>query len=70
MTTAKIHFSVLVSFAVTLAAAELWALRQPIIAANPNYSLIVTLDLAVVLPAVCFLLVRRRRPLALSAHFC
>ncbi len=66
MTAAKIPFSVLVSFAVTLAAAELWALRQPLIAANSNYSLIVTLDLAVVAPAVCFLLVRRRRQLAPS----
>lgn len=34
---------------------------------NPNFGLIVTLDLAIVAPAVCFLLVRRRRPLAPSA---
>lgn len=66
MTTAKIPLSVLVSFAVTLAAAELWALRQPLIAANSNYGLIVTLDLAVVAPAAYFLLVRRRRQLAPS----
>lgn len=52
------------SLAVALAVAEFFALQHPLIAANPNFSLIVTLDLAVALPAVCFLLVRRRRPLA------
>ena len=66
MTLAKVPFSALVGFAVTLAIAEVWALQQPVIATNPNFGLIITLDLAIILPAVCFLLIRRRRPLAPS----
>lgn len=62
----EISFFALAAFAVTLAVAEVWALQRPPVAADPNFSLIVTLDLAVILPAVCFLLVRRRRPLAPS----
>ena len=66
MTLTRIPFFILVGFAATLAVAEVWALQQPLIAADPNFSLIVTLDLAVVLPTVCFSLVRRLRPLAPS----
>lgn len=62
----RVHFFVLVTFAMTLAVAEVWALQQPAIVTNPNFGLVVTLDLAVVLPAMCFLLLRRRRPLTPS----
>lgn len=62
----RVPFFVLVTFAMTLAVAEVWALQQPAIVTNPNFGLVVTLDLAVVLPAVCFLLLHRRRPLAPS----
>ncbi len=64
LTTAKVPFFVLVSCAAALALAELWALQQPLIAASSYFSLIVVLDLAIVAPAIGFLLVRRRRPLA------
>ncbi len=62
----RVPFAILVAFAMALAVAEVWALQQPAIVTNPNFGLVVTLDLAVVLPAVCFLLLRRRRPLAPS----
>ena len=64
MTAPKIPFSVLVAFVVTLTVAEVLALQHPLIMSNPNFSLIVTLDLAVVAPVVYFLLLRRLRPVA------
>lgn len=56
----------LVSFAVALTVAEILALQHSLIAANPNFGLIVTLDLAVIAPVAYFLLLRRLRLLTLQ----